>query len=104
MSDKKFKRKIEDFKCNQCGTLVKGTGYTDHCPQCLWSRHVDINPGDRKSKCGGKMEPVSVESKGEEYIIYYQCIECGYQYRVKSSPEDNFDELLKLINQAVKID
>ena len=26
---------------------MKGNGYTNHCPKCLWSKHVDINPGDR---------------------------------------------------------
>ncbi|MBU4360308.1 RNHCP domain-containing protein [Candidatus Parcubacteria bacterium] len=95
MPQKKFKRKIENFLCSRCGTSVKGTGYTDHCSKCLWSKHVDINPGDRKAKCNGMMEPVGVETKNSEYIIYYKCAICGYKHRVKSSSNDNFDEIIK---------
>ncbi|MGC8981457.1 MAG: RNHCP domain-containing protein [Minisyncoccia bacterium] len=63
---KKFQRRIEDFRCERCGTFVKGTGYIDHCPNCLWSKHVDINPGDRKANCGGMMKPKGVEIQNKE--------------------------------------
>jgi len=96
MQTKKFQRKIEDFVCVQCGAKVKGTGYTDHCPNCLWSKHVDINPGDRQASCGGDMEPVGVEIKGEEKIIYYKCQRCGFEHRVKAAADDNFEVILKL--------
>jgi hypothetical protein len=34
-----------------------GTGHRDHCPSCLWSRHLDDErPGDRASECGGSTE------------------------------------------------
>ena len=48
-----FIRKTEDFICEHCGREVRGNGYTNHCPYCLWSKHVDINPGDRAAGCGG---------------------------------------------------
>lgn len=93
---RKFQRTIEDFICENCGTKTKGNGYTDHCPKCLWSRHVDINPGDREADCGGIMEPIGVEVKNKEYIIDYKCTRCGYKHRVKSASEDSLDEMLKL--------
>jgi len=96
MQTKKFQRKIEDFVCVKCGTKTKGTGYTDHCPKCLWSRHVDINPGDRQSSCDGQMEPLDVEVKDGENIIYYKCQCCGFKHRVKSAVDDNFEAILKL--------
>lgn len=96
MPTKKFQRKIEDFVCGHCGQSVKGTGYTDHCPACLWSRHVDINPGDRLAQCHGAMEPVGVEIKGGEKIIYYKCQECGFKHRVKANDEDDFEAILEL--------
>lgn len=102
LEEKKFERKIEDFRCKHCGTSVKGTGYTDHCPECLWSKHVDINPGDRKSECGGMMEPVAVEDKGSGYVIYYKCTDCNHKHRVKSGSDDNFDEILKLTGRPIK--
>lgn len=96
MPEKRFQKRKEDFVCENCGTKVKGTGYTDHCPNCLWSKHVDINPGDRKAECQGLMEPVGVEVKGGEYIIQYKCTKCGYKHRVKVAPNDDFDEIIKL--------
>lgn len=93
---KKFQRKIEDFVCANCGAGVKGSGYTDHCPDCLWSRHVDINPGDRRSECGGAMEPVGVETKGGKNIIYYKCQRCGFGHRVKAAAEDSLDTITNL--------
>jgi len=96
MQSKKFQRKIEDFICAKCGTKVLGTGYTDHCPSCLWSKHVDINPGDRQASCGGDMEPAGIEIKGGEKIIHYKCQRCGFEHRVKAAVDDNFEVILKL--------
>jgi len=99
LQSKKFQRKTEDFVCAKCGTKVKGTGYTDHCPNCLWSRHVDINPGDRRADCGGAMEPVGVEVKSGDYLIYYKCQKCGFLHRVKAVAGDNFDMIIKLTGE-----
>jgi len=99
---KKFQKNVENFTCEKCGESVVGTGYTDHCPVCLYSKHVDINPGDRASGCGGLMEPASVESIGGEYKIYYICQRCGYKHRVKSAPADNFDVLAELSGKPLR--
>ncbi|MCL5666422.1 MAG: RNHCP domain-containing protein [Patescibacteria group bacterium] len=93
---KKFQRKIENFICENCGFSVKGTGYTNHCPKCLFSKHVDINPGDRANTCGGLMEPVGLELDHGEYIIVYECEKCGEIKKNKADKNDAFDELLKL--------
>jgi rubrerythrin len=92
----KFTKKIEDFVCGTCGAKVKGNGYTNHCPVCLWSKHVDINPGDRLHNCGGMMKPVSVEMDHGEYILIHKCQKCGIEKKNKTSPEDNFESILKL--------
>ena len=60
---KRFTRTIEDFTCEQCGASVTGNGYTNHCPHCLWSKHVDIFPGDREAECQGLMAPVTLQVK-----------------------------------------
>ena len=101
MEEKRFQKRTEDFVCEQCGIQVKGTGYTDHCPACLWSKHLDINPGDRRAGCGGLMAPEGVEIKSGEYIIHYRCTKCGYHFKVKASPEDNFEEMLKLMKNPL---
>ena len=92
---KKFTRTIEDFTCGHCGKTVTGNGYTNHCPHCLYSRHVDINPGDRAESCGGLMAPVALESKGTEWIVVHRCKICHAQRRCKTLPEDS-DAVLAL--------
>jgi len=94
---KNFRKVKEDFVCENCGFKVKGSGYTDHCPKCLYSKHVDINPGDRASNCDGLMKPIGVKVlKPGKYKIYYKCQKCGYKHKVKSSKDDNFDLILSL--------
>jgi rubrerythrin len=92
----KFTRTIENFTCEHCGAKVKGNGYTNHCPVCLYSKHVDINPGDRLNSCNGLMKPISVEIKSGEYILTQKCEKCGFEKKNKTVPEDNFEVILGL--------
>lgn len=98
---KKFQRHQEDFTCENCGTFVKGNGYTDHCPKCLFGKHVDINPGDRACTCHGLLEPINVENYKDGYRISYKCKSCGHEFTCKSADDDNFDALLKLAKNRV---
>jgi len=93
---KRFTRKIEDFTCANCGAGVHGTGYTNHCPKCLWSRHVDINPGDRAAKCGGLMEPTAIEIKAGENIITHHCLKCGHEKKNKTVKADEMDKIIEI--------
>lgn len=97
-----FKRTKENFICDKCGTEVLGSGYTNHCPSCLWSKHVDIDPGDRQSVCFGMMEPIRVEKKGKEYTIIHKCTICGLEKSNKAIKEDNFDMLLQISSENGK--
>ncbi len=90
----RFTRTIEDFICANCGKEVKGNGYTNHCPECLWSRHVDNNPGDRKATCGGLMKPIGGMKEGGEEVIVHECIICGKRKKNKAVTEDNFDTFI----------
>lgn len=92
---KKFIKNKEDFICEHCGTAVVGSGYTNHCPVCLWSKHVDINPGDRAATCLGLMPPVKIELEKGEFIITNRCDKCGYEKRNKTAPADDLKVLLK---------
>lgn len=91
-----FTRRIEDFTCEHCGAQVVGDGYTDHCPKCLWGKHVDVLPGDRAADCGGAMEPVAVEGGTPHYRIRYRCKKCGHDFVVKTVDQDNADALVAL--------
>ena len=90
---KKFQRTIEDFVCENCGFKVAGSGYTNHCPNCLYSKHVDVDPGDRKNICLGLMKPIGYDSKKG---IKHRCLNCGVEKYNKVQPEDDYDIIIEL--------
>jgi rubrerythrin len=97
VQEKRFQKRVENFTCEHCGTDVVGNGYTNHCPRCLYSKHVDINPGDRAASCGGIMQPKRLEgSTGEGYVIIHRCEKCGIERRNVVSKDDNSDAVLAL--------
>ena len=96
MPDTKFKKNKEDFICKNCNAETKGNGYTNHCPKCLWSLHVDINPGDRGSNCLGLMQPINVSKEGEKYSIIHKCQKCGMKKKNKVSDKDDFDKVIEI--------
>jgi hypothetical protein len=94
-----FIRRVEDFVCGHCGIEVKGNGFTNHCPECLWGKHVDIEPGDRLSKCQGMMEPVRIEGPVDALEIVHKCVACGYERPNKMAANDNMDTVMAIIKQ-----
>lgn len=100
---KKFQRNIEDFVCENCGISIEGDGYTNHCSKCLWSKHVDVNPGDREAECGGMMKPMSVEVKNGKYSIRHECLKCGLVKVNKVSKRDDFEEVLNIAQIPITI-
>lgn len=93
---KQFTRVQEDFICEVCGFYVHGNGYTNHCPHCLTSKHVDIYPGDRASTCQGIMPAISMEIKGGTYILTQKCLKCGHTRKNKVANNDSSKALRAL--------
>ena len=94
----------ESFVCKNCGWLVvsagAGSGHRNHCPNCLCSQHLDIEPGDRASDCGGVMEPVAVwVRKNGEWAVIHRCRRCGHLSSNRTAADDN---PIKLMSIAVK--
>ena len=96
---KKFNMLDEQFICENCGKKVEKLNYTarDHCPYCLFSKHVDILPGDRKNQCHGLLEPIDVEKHKNTYKIIYKCSRCRQTHKNIVANDDNFYELLKIM-------
>ena len=92
----KFIKKLENFICEHCNFKVKGDGYTNHCPHCLWSKHVDVNPGDRAEECGGMMKPVGFQKISGKERIVHKCLKCGFEKVNKVKKDDNIDAILKI--------
>jgi DNA-directed RNA polymerase subunit RPC12/RpoP len=87
-------RKTENtgFTCARCGMVVAALAngsYRNHCPRCLYSRHVDVRPGDRAAGCRGLMEPIGLDhhsKKGD--VVVHRCLNCGSLERNRAAPDD----------------
>ena len=96
---RKFTEIDEEFICEHCGAKVSKLGYScrNHCPHCLYSKHVDVNPGDREEQCHGMSGPISVELDNKKgYVIIFKCKKCGQIRRNKAAKDDNIDLIIKL--------
>lgn len=106
MEAKLFTKNDSGFVCLNCGKEVLPLGYSsrNHCPFCLSSRHLDINPGDRLSECGGIMKPISAEPDPKKgYIITHKCEKCGAVRRNKAAVNASVqpDDIRKIIELTV---
>ncbi|MBR3162216.1 MAG: RNHCP domain-containing protein [Bacilli bacterium] len=88
----------DEFICDNCGNYVGKLIYSarDHCPYCLYSKHVDINPGDRINSCNGLMKPIGIEKYKKSYKIIYKCSKCGMQHKNIIANDDAFDKIIEL--------
>ncbi|MEI8104016.1 MAG: RNHCP domain-containing protein [Candidatus Moraniibacteriota bacterium] len=92
-----FIRVKENFVCGHCGMSVIGDGYTNHCPMCLWSQHVDTSPGDRAAICHGLMRPIQVDIERGENILTHRCKLCGYIKRNRIAEGDNRESMIAVM-------
>ena len=82
-----------DFKCRHCGAYVSaaralaGVANRNHCPYCLWSRHLDLfEAGDRLAACKAPMRPIGLSMKNSrnkythigngELMLVHLCTDC----------------------------
>lgn len=93
------------FTCAHCGASVQpltNGSIRNHCPACLHSRHVDEDPGDRASGCGGLLVPESVAWSGRKgWVVLHRCASCGAERRNRAAADDprqpdDFDVLIAL--------
>ena len=90
------------FTCEHCGREVlplSNGSYRNHCPFCLFSKHMDIMPGDRMNECGGPMQSVGLKYKsGKGFQIVHKCLRCGEEM-VNRTAENSVqpDDIEKLV-------
>lgn len=94
---KAFQRKKEDFVCDNCHAYIRGDGYRNHCSQCLRSKHVDVNPGDRAAQCKGAMLVVDIMLEHGTLFLLHECEECGHQRRNKTHKEDSMTTITRMM-------
>ena len=110
----------DKFICENCHRPVSlkalGTAHRNHCPFCLYSKHVDEkNSGDRKSLCGGLMEPVGLtfkhegidkftgEEKQGELMVVHRCLGCGKISLNRIAGDDEPEAILQVFKKSLKI-
>ncbi len=103
---------MANFVCLNCGRKIDskapGTQHRNHCPGCLWSKHVDDKiPGDRLSQCQGAMEPVGLAYKSEgghkqgELCIVHRCQACSTISKNRLAGDDQPQSILDLYYRSV---
>jgi len=109
-----------NFECGNCGQKVSssefmGTEHRNHCPFCLWSKHVDLNKsGDRKSECKSLMKPIGLTFKQEgfdkygkprrgELMIIHKCTGCGEISINRIAGDDSPESVLKVFEGSKNI-
>lgn len=95
---KRFNELDEGFICKHCGKEVLPLGYSsrDHCPYCLYSIHIDINPGDRQNKCLGMLKPIGIEKYKDTYKILYKCEKCNKNHKNIIAKDDDMNEIINI--------
>lgn len=108
------------FKCCHCSQWVLfsefiGTAHRNHCPFCLWSKHVDLEKsGDRKSKCKAEMKPIGLMFKQEgmdkygkqkqgELMLIHECTQCGKISINRIAGDDSPEAILGVFEESKKI-
>ena len=95
---KRFNMIDEEFICENCGNKVSKLNYTarDHCPYCLYSKHVDINPGDRLNSCHGMLRPIDIEKFKDSYKIIYKCEKCNMIHKNIAANDDDMNKIIEI--------
>jgi hypothetical protein len=86
-----------------------GTANRNHCNVCLWSRHVDINKGDRKADCKSGMKPIALTFKNEgikqgEIMLVHKCTGCSKISINRIAADDIEAVVLDVYNKSLKIE
>jgi hypothetical protein len=105
-----------DFRCIRCGTYIlamhslSGVNHRNHCPWCLWSRHMDLYAaGDRLSACKAPMRPLGMAIKpghnkyapgGGELMLVHQCEECGRLSLNRIAADDDVQAMLEVFSAS----
>jgi hypothetical protein len=109
----------DGFRCHWCGQYVlrdplfSGVINRNHCPYCLWSRHLDWRkPGDRMSACKGKMQPVGLAQKQKrnhysrqigELMLIHICEDCGQVSTNRIAADDQEEEIWKVFASSINL-
>ncbi|NTU86010.1 MAG: RNHCP domain-containing protein [Chloroflexales bacterium] len=107
----------QQFSCAHCqlpvvsAPAIAGVQNRNHCPYCLWSRHLDWREaGDRMASCRAPMEPVGLTTKRSrnkyaaerdgELMLVHRCTGCGKLAINRVAADDSAAEILALFERS----
>ena len=107
----------QGFICVQCRLYVScapdvaGVQNRNHCPGCLWSRHLDWrSAGDRLSICQAAMRPIGLTTKrgrnkyarerDGELMLIHQCTACETVVINRIAADDSAVAILALFETS----
>ena len=110
-----------DFTCAHChqpvsaDPLLSGVNNRNHCPYCLWSRHMDLfEAGDRLAACKAPMQPLGLALKQTrkkygrqapgELMLVHCCTACGRACLNRIAADDNSQSLFEIFESSLEID
>lgn len=100
-----FIKNDKSFICINCNKKIEKLKYTsrDHCNYCLYSIHIDIQPGDRLNECKGILIPINCFTTSKKgMVIEYKCSKCKKIVRNIAAKDDNKDIIFKTIENYSK--
>ncbi len=101
-----FKMINENFQCENCNEEItkhpEGSA-RNHCPNCLFSKHMDKDfPWDRESTCLWLMKPIDIDYKKNKWnMIKHKCVKCNKEILNKIAPDDNFIDFVSKRNKII---
>jgi len=117
-----YRAQAEDgFTCKRCRNFVSsavalaGVLNRNHCPYCLWSRHVDLYlPGDRLCACKAPMRPAGLTQKqtrkkyachrNGELMLIHICTECSGISINRLAADDDPGEVMQVFESSSRLD
>ena len=115
-------QRLDDgFRCGHCRVYVSaepilsGVNNRNHCPYCLWSRHLDlVTAGDRLCACKALMRPIGLTlkkmrpkyglEKPGELMLIHQCVECGRPSLNRLAADDDVERVLEIYAGWAELD
>jgi hypothetical protein len=109
----------DGFLCKHCHVYVSsalslsGVLNRNHCPYCLWSRHLDLyEAGDRLSACKAPMQPIGLTVKATrkkygpsrgELMLIHLCTECGRLSINRIAADDDLQNILDIFEGSFQL-
>jgi hypothetical protein len=110
----------DGFMCSHCHhfvsseTCLSGVRNRNHCPYCLWSRHLDLYAsGDRLSACKAPMQPIGLTSKVTpkkygsargELMLIHLCTECGALSINRIAADDDSQTVITIFEASLQME